>query len=465
MHEPILAAQYIRMSTEHQKYSPLSQQAAIAHYAAARGFRIIATYSDTGKSGLSLKGREGLSSLLGTVVNGTAPFKAILVLDVSRWGRFQDPDQSAHYEFICREAGVQVFYCVEQFENDCTPTSTLVKNLKRVMAGEFSRELGEKVLAGQITGARLGFKQGGCAPYGLRRMLVDEHRTPIMLMEHGETCPFSGYKAIYVHGPRTEVNIVRKIFRLSLAGATPQTIAKHLTDRGKLNSLSKPFNGNQIYRILKQNLYTGQYTYNKTTQRLHRPSTSNNESDWIHSRMMPPIIPAPIFDEVQRRRDPAYKRYSQNDLLDHLRNILDKNGRITTNLINDTPGPCANIYYFNFPSLVHAYREVGYFDRPDRINQKKSLRDPEMLAGLRRILEREGYISIDLIDQEPDLPLSSAYILRWGSLIKAYSAAGWQVSQSDLARGAMLRRRKTLESQRLQKSVRPMPQRAPPPRS
>ena len=58
-------------------------------------------------------------------------FGSILVLDVSRWGRFQDPDQAAHYEFLCREAGVQVRYCSEAFENDGTAVTALVKQMKR----------------------------------------------------------------------------------------------------------------------------------------------------------------------------------------------------------------------------------------------------------------------------------------------------------------------------------------------
>jgi hypothetical protein len=37
----IRAAQYVRMSTEHQKYSTENQADAIAHYAAARGFEIV----------------------------------------------------------------------------------------------------------------------------------------------------------------------------------------------------------------------------------------------------------------------------------------------------------------------------------------------------------------------------------------------------------------------------------------
>ena len=103
----VRAAQYLRMSTDNQRYSLQNQSEAISIYAASRGFEIVETYVDAGKSGLTLKGRNGLKSLLSDVVSGKATFAALLVLDVSRWGRFQDTDQAAHYEFICREAGVE----------------------------------------------------------------------------------------------------------------------------------------------------------------------------------------------------------------------------------------------------------------------------------------------------------------------------------------------------------------------
>jgi len=101
------------------------------------------------------------------VVQGHASYKAILVYDVSRWGRSQDTDESAHYEFLCKSAGVRVHYCAETFSNDDALASMIMKSLKRVMAGEYSRELGIKVLAGQIKGAELGFRQGGQPGYWL----------------------------------------------------------------------------------------------------------------------------------------------------------------------------------------------------------------------------------------------------------------------------------------------------------
>ena len=85
---PLRAAQYVRMSTEHQQYSPVNQSDAVARYAAIKGMNIVRTYSDHGKSGLDLAGRPGLRSLLDDVARGTQDFTELLVYDVSRWGRF-----------------------------------------------------------------------------------------------------------------------------------------------------------------------------------------------------------------------------------------------------------------------------------------------------------------------------------------------------------------------------------------
>ena len=127
------------------------------------------TYADAGKSGLRIDGRDALKQLIEDVQNGKADFQTILVYDVSRWGRFQDADESAYYEYICRRAGISVQYCAEQFENDGSPVSTIVKGVKRAMAGEYSRELSAKVFTGQCRLIELGFRQGGMAGYGLRR--------------------------------------------------------------------------------------------------------------------------------------------------------------------------------------------------------------------------------------------------------------------------------------------------------
>ncbi|WP_282582731.1 recombinase family protein, partial [Pseudomonas umsongensis] len=144
-----LAAAYVRMSTEHQQYSTENQLDTIRLYAVTHDLEINKVYTDAGKSGLRLEGRNALKQLFFDVESGRADYSTVLVYDVSRWGRFQDPDVSASYEVRCRQAGVSVQYCAEQFTNDGSPVSNIVKSVKRMMAGEYSRELSVKVFAGQ----------------------------------------------------------------------------------------------------------------------------------------------------------------------------------------------------------------------------------------------------------------------------------------------------------------------------
>ena len=147
--EPLRAAQYVRMCTEHQQYSTDNQADKILEDAQRRNMEIVRTYADEGKSGLSLGGRASLQKLLADVETGVADFTLVLVYDVSRWGRFQDADEAAHHEYKLKRKGILVAYVAEQFENDGSPVSTIVKGVKRALAREYSRELSAKVFAGQ----------------------------------------------------------------------------------------------------------------------------------------------------------------------------------------------------------------------------------------------------------------------------------------------------------------------------
>src|SRR5579864_2858580 len=81
MADQIPVAQYLRMSTEHQRYSLENQQSAIHKYAEDHGFSVVQTYADRARSGLVLRNRPVLRELLHDVTRGTVAFKAILVYD------------------------------------------------------------------------------------------------------------------------------------------------------------------------------------------------------------------------------------------------------------------------------------------------------------------------------------------------------------------------------------------------
>ena len=161
--------------------------------AAAHNMEIVQVYSDHGRSGLNTAGREGLNQLMSDVENKQANFSALLVYDVSRWGRFQDVDESAYYEYVLKRAGIRVHYCAEQFENDGSMSSSVLKTLKRSMAAEYSRELSVKVFSSQCRLIELGFQQGGPAGYGLmERMYISGI---VHLVEHEEVALIEAVEA------------------------------------------------------------------------------------------------------------------------------------------------------------------------------------------------------------------------------------------------------------------------------
>jgi DNA invertase Pin-like site-specific DNA recombinase len=156
-----------------------------------------------------------------------------LVYDISRWGRFQDADESAYYEYICKRAGISVEYCAEQFENDGSPVSTIVKGVKRAMAGEYSRELSQKVFAGQCRLIELGYRQGGPPGFGLRRMLIDETGRKKGILARGEHKSIQTDRVTLVPGPDDEIAIVDQIFHSFVEdGRSESKIAADLNARG-----------------------------------------------------------------------------------------------------------------------------------------------------------------------------------------------------------------------------------------
>ena len=205
------AAQYVRASTERQQYSIDYQSRIISQYASGHGFEVVRTFSDEARSGLDLRYRPALRQLLAEVMGGQAPFRLILVFDVSRWGRFQDTDEAAHYEYVCKSAGIPIHYCAEQFSNEGRIGDSLLKTLKRFMAGEFSRDLSARVSGGLNNIVARGFKYGSVPGYGLRRMLVGPDGRYKQLLAPGELKNISSDRVVFVPGPPEERYVAARL--------------------------------------------------------------------------------------------------------------------------------------------------------------------------------------------------------------------------------------------------------------
>ena len=364
----IPAAQYLRMSTEHQQYSLENQAAAIQEYAALHAIEIVQTYTDSARSGVSLQNRPGLQQLIQDVVRGTQSFKLILVYDVSRWGRFQDTDEPAHYEFLCKSAGVPIHYCAETFANDGTFAGLIMKALKRIMAGEYSRELGVKTLAGQRRLALMGFKQGGRAGYGLRRMLVDPDKKPKQILQFGERKSIATDRVILVPGPSPEVQCVRDIFRMIISGKrTVYAIARELNRKGIEYIDHGTWDYQAVYNILTRLKYAGCHVFGRTSARLYTPMVKVPKSDWlVIPNAFQPIVDPALFEKAQRVLQSRTFNKSDDQILADLKRLLASKGRLSLSLIRDcayVPSPSA--FSHRFGSLRKAYARIGY-GRPEQ---------------------------------------------------------------------------------------------------
>jgi DNA invertase Pin-like site-specific DNA recombinase len=357
------AAQYVRMSTERQQYSIQNQAAVIAAYAHAHNLTIVRTYADEGESGLRIKNRAGLLRLIEDVQEGRADFDHILVYDISRWGRFQDMDESAHYEFMCRQAGIKVAYCAEQFDNDGSMLSSIVKNLKRVMAAEYSRELSVKVHDGSCQLVRRGYAPGGLTCYALRRELVDQNLQSKGFLRRGERKFISTDHIRLRPGDKNEVAIVRWMFERFLQVRSETSIANELNQGDIPAPAGRSWTRYTVTRILKNESYVGNLVYNRRAQKLHTRNVPNPPELWVRNEgCIEPIVTPDVFLKANaiinnRRVD----RLAEEEMLTRLRRTLMKEGRLSPKIIDRTRGlPSYHTYQARFGSIRNAYRLIGY---------------------------------------------------------------------------------------------------------
>jgi DNA invertase Pin-like site-specific DNA recombinase len=402
------AAQYVRMSTDHQRYSTENQRDSIQAYAAQRGMEIVCTYADEGKSGLSLEGRDALKRLIADVQAGRPGFEAILVYDVSRWGRFQDADESAYYEYLCRRAGIRVHYCAEPFENDGSPMAVIVKSVKRVMAGEYSRELSTKVFAGQCRLVELGFRQGGVAGYGLRRVLLDDRKQIKGELKRGDRKSLQTDRVILVPGPAVEVAVIRRIYDRFLAGRkVEQEIADELNTDGILTDRGSAWTRGTVHQVLINEKYAGNNVYNRTSFKLKKKRIRNTEDMWIRANgVFEPIVSSDLFAQASSLIAERSHRFDDDTMLAMLRGLYDKAGTISGLLIDEQDAlPSSSAYRSRFGGLLRAYSLIGF--RPERdyqyleINRLLRRRLPEILGDVMQDVGRLGAQVIQ--DQRTDL--------------------------------------------------------------
>ena len=220
-----------------------------------------------------------------------------------------------------------------------------------------------KIDRGKRIVAELGFRAGGAAGFGFRRMLLSADGIHHRLLKLGEIASVENGKVILVHGPAKEVAQVREIYRLAICekkGA--MAIARDLNWR-RVKHLGRPlWNYQHVLEILTNPKYKGSAVYGRTSCMLGSEVVDNAPDRWIvKAEAFKPIIEPETFAAAQRA---VYNRtfyQSDEQLLDRLRSLLSREGSLSMRGVDASREvPASRTYITRFGSMTRAYDLIGY---------------------------------------------------------------------------------------------------------
>ncbi|MEO6246528.1 MAG: recombinase family protein [Opitutaceae bacterium] len=294
------------------------------------------------------------------------------------------------------------------------------------MAGEYSREFSTKIFQGACRLIQMGFKQGGTTGYGLRRMLVDQAGQPKGILAVGEHKSLQTDRVVLALGPEDEVETVRWVYRAFLdEGLAEREIAERLNARGLKTDLGRLWTRGSVHQLLTNEKYLGNNVYHRTSFKLKRKHVQNPPEMWLRVQgAFPAIIAAADFARVQEIIIARAKRYTDEEMLEKLRDILRLHGRISGVIIDEREDlPSSAAFRNRFGSLVQAYQLIGYTPETDFsfIEVKRFLRQKhpeivqEVIAQLAVIgvkVERNPETELLVLDQDLVVSLVLSRCLR-----------------------------------------------------
>jgi hypothetical protein len=168
-------------------------------------------------------------------------------------------------------------------------------------------------------------------------------------------------------GPDEEIRIVNLIYQWFIEeGLTESGIAGRLNGMKVRTDLDREWTRTTIQEVLTNEKYIGNNVYNRKSFKLKKARVVNPPDMWIRKEgAFDPIVPPEMFYTVQGIIRERARRYSDEELIERLRQLYQKHGFLSGMIINETADmPSAAVYAHRFESLIRAYQMVGY--TPDR---------------------------------------------------------------------------------------------------
>jgi hypothetical protein len=173
-----------------------------------------------------------------------------------------------------------------------------------------------------------------------------------------------------------------------------------------------------VWSILRNEIYAGTMVWNKTSSKMKAPTHPNPEGEWIKSdQAFDPIVSKELFFLVQGiirgRQQERIRRYSAEDMMSRLKQLFDRYGVVSTNLISGNSDMVSSATYISrFRSVDLAFQ--GMFR--DIVDQKRSQIIESLKASSMNIEQYDGFIVIDdlfSVNIQPCVPMPKGYESVW----------------------------------------------------
>ncbi len=298
---------YVRVSTDEQarddRTSLTQQRQAIDALALRSGLALVATFEDPGASGGRAENRPGFMALEAYCKAHPRPTRSpgtVLVLNDSRWGRFDDPEEATWWRFELKKRYGWIVRFAEADESG----DSLVRGITRFMHQSQATIYREAIKANAKRGARgtaaLGFWQNE-APIGYRREAIDSGTGQRRILNVGQR-KGGGERVRLTPGPAEEVALIGWMMERYASGAVSLgALVRELEQRWPSRAWSRA----TANAVLRNPAYVGDVIWcrrpHDAEERLE--SAVRPKAEWVICRdAHPPLITRDLFARVEAQR-------------------------------------------------------------------------------------------------------------------------------------------------------------------
>lgn len=408
-------AYYRHSAQDRQENSIPIQQDQVRAWAKQHGVEIIHEFCDAGKSGLNSEGRPAFTEMMEEWIKKRSDFSYVLCLDVSRWGRFQDIDLSAQFSAVCKKHKKEVIYTTIGKPKEDDPLYPVYVQFERFRAAQYSRELSDKVWRGCVKIAEQGYLAGGKPPYGLSRLLLDEKREPLHVLEAGQHKGIQNQRVTLTEGPPEQVAVIRRIFEEFVdRGFSEYKIAEGLNDDGIPSPSGGRWGAGGVIHRLRNEKYAGTMVYNRTSGKLKTPSHPNPPEQWVRTEdAFNGIIDFDLFLRAQEILEKRKQRYDPDYMLRQLHAVHQSFGMVRPSLLRlDEANPSSGCYRREFGSVDRAFQRL--FDG-ERVKARDAVFE-QIRSHVPEVLSYADFLVLDqklTVSIQPAVPVPHGYGNYW----------------------------------------------------